>query len=118
MIDERKNVQTTPTRTYCKRSKPLPYSTPNEDAPALEAYPAPSHHPTTPGCLDVFTFIYLLFLPFFGRRHDIDWNTVSKDLKTQNNQPANRRLKWDIDISQCPSSVRGGRVVRKSWVNF
>ena len=29
MIDKRKNVQTTPTRTYCKRSKPLPYSTPN-----------------------------------------------------------------------------------------
>ena len=25
MIDERKNVQTTLTRTYCKRSKPLPY---------------------------------------------------------------------------------------------
>ena len=25
MIDERKNVQTTPTRTYCKRSRPLPY---------------------------------------------------------------------------------------------
>ena len=29
MIDERKNVQTTPTRTYCKRSRPLPYSNPN-----------------------------------------------------------------------------------------
>ena len=28
-IEERKNVQTTPTRTYCKRSKPLPYSYPN-----------------------------------------------------------------------------------------
>ena len=23
--DERKNVQTTPTRTYCKRNRPLPY---------------------------------------------------------------------------------------------
>ena len=45
MIDERKNVQTTPTRTYCKRSRPLPYSNPNkQDAPALEVYPAPSHH--------------------------------------------------------------------------
>ena len=47
MIDKRKTVQTTPSRTYCKRSKPLPYSNPNY-APALEAYPAPSHHPTTP----------------------------------------------------------------------
>ena len=46
IIDERKNVQTTPTRTYCKRSRPLPYSNPNkQDAPALEVYPAPSHHP-------------------------------------------------------------------------
>ena len=25
MIDERKNVQTTPIRTHCKRSRPLPY---------------------------------------------------------------------------------------------
>ena len=29
MIDQRKNVQTTPTRTHCKRSRPLPYSNPN-----------------------------------------------------------------------------------------
>ena len=28
MIDESKNVQTTPTRTYCKRNRPLPYSYP------------------------------------------------------------------------------------------
>ena len=49
MIDERKNVQTAPTRTYCKRSRALPYSHPNKwDALALEVYPAPSHHPTTP----------------------------------------------------------------------
>ena len=49
MIGERKNVQTTPTRTHCKHSRPLPYYNPNkQDAPALEVYPAPSHHPTTP----------------------------------------------------------------------
>ena len=49
MIDERENVQTTPTHTYCKGSRPLPYSNPNkQDASALEVYPAPSHHPTTP----------------------------------------------------------------------
>ena len=28
-IDESKNVQTTPTRTYCKCSRPLPYCNPN-----------------------------------------------------------------------------------------
>ena len=27
-IDESKNVQTTPTRTHCKRSRPLPYYQP------------------------------------------------------------------------------------------
>ena len=29
MIDKRKNGQTTPIRTYCNRSRPLPYSNPN-----------------------------------------------------------------------------------------
>ena len=29
MIDESKNVQTTPTRTYCKHNRPLPYCHPN-----------------------------------------------------------------------------------------
>ena len=29
MIDERKNVKTTPARTYCKRRRPLSYSYPN-----------------------------------------------------------------------------------------
>ena len=29
-IDESKNVQTTPTRTYCKSSRPLRYSNPNK----------------------------------------------------------------------------------------
>ena len=30
VIDERKNVQTTPTRTYLKRNRPLPYYYPNK----------------------------------------------------------------------------------------
>ena len=43
------NLPTLMTRTYCKCSRPLPYSNPNkQDAPALEVYQAPSHHPTTP----------------------------------------------------------------------
>ena len=49
MIDERKNIQTTPIRTYCKRSRPLPYSSPNkQDAPATGSLPstiAPPYHP-------------------------------------------------------------------------
>ena len=47
-IDESKNVQTTLTRTYCKRSKPLPYYHPACRTPwHLKFYPGPSHHPTT-----------------------------------------------------------------------
>ena len=49
MIDGSKNIQTTPTRTHRKRSRPLPHHYPNQqDVPALEVYPALSHHPTTP----------------------------------------------------------------------
>ena len=33
MIDKRKNVQTTPTRTYCKCSRPLPYCNTNYRTP-------------------------------------------------------------------------------------
>ena len=49
MTDGSKNVQTTPTRTHHKRSRPLPHHYPNQqDVPALEVYPEKSHHPTTP----------------------------------------------------------------------
>ena len=45
MIDDRKNVQTTPSRTYCKRSRPLPYSFPNkQDA---RYWKVTQHHRTT-----------------------------------------------------------------------
>ena len=48
-IVESKNVQTTPTRTYCRRSRPLPYCNPNCRTPRhWKFYPAPSHHSTTP----------------------------------------------------------------------
>ena len=44
-IDESKNVQTTPTRTYCKRSKPLPYCNPNCRTPRHWKFT--QHHRTT-----------------------------------------------------------------------
>ena len=34
-IDESKTVQTTPTRTYCKRNRPLPYYHPNRRTPVI-----------------------------------------------------------------------------------
>ena len=44
-----KKCPNNPPRTYCKHSRLLPYFCPNLlDAPALEVYPAPSRHLTTP----------------------------------------------------------------------
>ena len=45
-IDESKNVQTTPTRTFCKCSRPLPYCHPNCRTPRHWKFTP--HHPTTP----------------------------------------------------------------------
>ena len=44
-IDERKNVQTTPTRTYCKCSRPLPYY--NPDCRTPRHWKFTQHHRTT-----------------------------------------------------------------------
>ena len=46
--DERKNVQTTPTRTYCKHNRPLPYTSKVVGRPGTESLPstfAPPDHP-------------------------------------------------------------------------
>ena len=47
-IDESKNVQTTPIRTYCKRNRPLPYCNQNCRTPRTGSLPsaiAPPEHP-------------------------------------------------------------------------
>ena len=44
-IEESKNVQTTPTRTYCKHSRPLPYCYPNCRTPRHWKFT--QHHRTT-----------------------------------------------------------------------
>ena len=47
-IDESKNVQTTPTRTTCKCSRPLPYCNPIVERPGTGSLPstiAPPDHP-------------------------------------------------------------------------
>ena len=72
-IDESKNVQTTPTRTYCKRNRPLPYC--NQNCRTPRHWKLTQHHRTTRpppvgqgpialavgaggGCLDIFFLIY------------------------------------------------------------
>ena len=48
MIDERKNAQTTPTRTYCRRNRPLPYCNEIVGRPGTGSLPstiAPPDHP-------------------------------------------------------------------------
>ena len=53
-IDESKNVQTNPTRTYYKSRRPLPYFNPNCRPPRQWKFTQhhrttrPPHHPTTP----------------------------------------------------------------------
>ena len=44
-IDESRNVQTTPTRTYCKRNRPLPYCNHNWRTPRHWKFT--QHHRTT-----------------------------------------------------------------------
>ena len=44
-IDESKNVQTTPTRTYCKRNRPLPYC--NKICRTPRHWKVTQHHRTT-----------------------------------------------------------------------
>ena len=116
-IDESKNVQTTPTRTYCKRNRPLPYSNQNkQDAPALEVYPAPSHHPTTPitGWRSVVKWIYhereaqVLYSFTTDRQPLIYWTTnhlLARQDKTDfdsNTQEARKRQMYPSDGSSFP----------------
>ena len=56
-IDESKNVQTTPTRTYCKRNRPLPYC--SQICRTPRHWKFTQHHRTTRS-------------PPFGRRPDFD----------------------------------------------
>ena len=81
-IDERKNVQTTPTRTYCKRNRPLPYCNPNCRTPWHWKFT--QHHRTTrpptrgggEGCLAIFTLVY----PFSSFSPSL-WETAQDRLK-------------------------------------
>ena len=68
VIVESKSVQTTPTRTYCKHNRPLPYSYPNCRTPRHWSLPitiAPHDHPRPTAlavgaggcCLDVFSLV-------------------------------------------------------------
>ena len=45
-IDQSENVQTTPTRTYCKRKRPLPYC--NRNCRTPQHWKFTQHHRTTP----------------------------------------------------------------------
>ena len=90
-IDESKNVQTTPTRTYCKRNRPLPYY--NQNCRTPRHWKFTQHHRTTRpppvgqgptalavgaggGGLDIFTLI----CPFFPPSPSL-WETARYRLK-------------------------------------
>ena len=61
-IDESENVQTTPTRTYYKRSRPLPYCNPNYRTP--QHWKFTQHHRTTqppPGAVQCKVWVMALY---------------------------------------------------------
>ena len=70
MIDESKNVQTTPTRTYCKRSRPVPYCIQNCRRPTvwITVGQGPTALPVCAGggCLDIFLLLSILSLSSFS----------------------------------------------------
>ena len=89
-IDESKNVHTSPNRTHCKRSRPLPYYNPKpagrpgtgsspstialSDHPLLRQGPIALAVGAGGGCLDIFSLIYhfSVLSPSLWRRPDID----------------------------------------------
>ena len=59
---KKKNNQTTPTHTYCKRSRPLPYYNPNYRTPRTESLPrtiAPPDHPLIGKKIQTYNTEYL-----------------------------------------------------------
>ena len=88
-IDESKNVLSSPTRTYCKRNRPLPYC--NQHSPALEVYPAPSHHPTTP--------------PKRGRKRR-EWIDENKNVQTNTTRTYCKRSRSLGAVGPCPTVIQ------------
>ena len=83
-----------PTHAHCKHSRPLPYFTPNKlDAPVLEAYPAPSHHPTTPMVYGTLELLFMFYAAF----------EVSIQLHVLFNPTALRKAKivYNFGLSEC-----------------
>ena len=90
-IDESKNVQTTPTRTYCKRNRPLPSCYQNYRTPRHWKFT--QHHRTIRPPPARYKLKYCLKGPLSP--------------KQPTNQP-----------TSCLSTAGSGRVVRWCWVNF
>ena len=68
-IDESKNVQTTPTRTYCKRNRPLPYC--NQNCRTPRHWKFTQHHRTTrppPYVIGTLSLIFLWKISFLAQR--------------------------------------------------
>ena len=98
-IDESKNVQTTPTRTYCKRNRPLPYC--NQNCRTPRHWKLTQHHRTTRPPQTIMVIIS------FG---------VPKILMIK--AELLRVSLITTDFAFITQNVWGGRVVRWCWVNF
>ena len=70
-IEESKNVQTNPTRTYCKRSRPLPYYHQIVGRPGTGSLPstiAPPDHPSTNKMDNIFIPLSMIQLAIMNQR--------------------------------------------------
>ena len=83
-IDGSKNIQTTPTLTHRKLSRPLPTHYPNQqDVPALEANPALSHHPTKKRQQSGAEYNdYWQYIPDFCYRNQANSKTIKRSEKS------------------------------------
>ena len=59
-VDESKNVQTTPTRTYCKRNRPLPYCNQNYRTPRHWKFT--QHHCTIRPTLTQLVYVLAVYM--------------------------------------------------------
>ena len=117
-IDESKNVQTTPTRTYCKRNRPLPYC--NQNCRTPRHWKFTQHHRTTrpppppqivgrpgTGCVRQW---FRTAEPLGERRYE-NWNT--------------HRVSFCLLITQCQHLQLANEIIRTGnscprigWINF
>ena len=121
-IDESKNVQTTPTRTYCKCSRPLPYCNPNGRTPRLWKFT--QHHRTTrssPWTGEVFIVFHKFMrdgIPIYKLK-DFSNEPVSGSFYSQELQKVSTTEIWKVDkVLKKRKTPSGQKELFVSWYQW